>query len=133
MNGMTKDQLRFATASGAVSKASIKSTGEEFEIVVQTTNGSTAPVVSARHKTPRTFTNPANALSFLHSVGITAGEFSTEDWTPRPQVRHATARHLSDDDLENILQQAVRADNAPSMPSPLTVDVAGIAAGFRRG
>lgn len=134
MSGMTKDQLRFANSNGVVSKACLQFSGDGFQIIVHTTTGSATPVITSRASEPRTFTNPANALSFLQSVGITAGEFNTKDWTPKVQARQATARHLSDDDLESILEQTVRTDKgsqAPPPPSSLMVDVAGVMAGFR--
>lgn len=134
MCGMTKDQLRFANSNGVVAKTCLQSCGDGFQIVVHTSIGNTIPIVSSRAKEARTFTNPANALAFLRSVGITAGEFNTEDWTPKAQARQVTAQHLTNDALESILEQAARADTAtttPLAPRSVMVDVAGVMAGLR--
>lgn len=138
MNTITKDQLRFAQSSGIVDKASIHSESSQFQVIVRTTTGQESQLVAARTKEPRTFANPANALSFLHGIGITKGEFNTKDWTPKAVEAQATTQRLSDADLKNILQSLHQGEqqgsyNPPNAYSsnPVQVDVAALAASMR--
>ena len=139
MNIITKDQLRFAQSSGIVDKASIRSEGNQFQVIVHTTTGQENQLVAARTKEPRTFTNPANALSFLHGIGITRGEFNTKDWTPKAVETPATTQRLNDADLKSILcslqqgelQDSYNSQNACSS-SRVQVDVAALAERMHR-
>lgn len=138
MNTITKDQLRFAQSSGIVDRASIHSEGNQFQVIVHTTTGQESQLVAARTKEPRTFANPANALSFLHGIGITKGEFNTKDWIPKTVDAQAPAQQLSNADLENILRSIQQGEqqgfynpqNACSS-NPVQVDVAALAASMR--
>lgn len=140
MNTITKDQLRFAQSSGIVDRASIHSEGNQFQVIVHTTTGQESQLVAARTKEPRTFANPANALSFLHGIGITKGEFNTKDWTPKAAEAQATTQRLSDADLKNIWQSLQHGESQSTynpqnacLSSPVQVDVAALAASMRRG
>ena len=139
MNTITKDQLRFAQSSGIVDKASIHSEGSQFQVIVRTTTGQESQLVAARTKEPRTFANPANALSFLHGIGITKGEFNTKNWTPKAVESQPTLQPLSNDKLKNILcsmQQSGIQDASSSQSAfqhnHVQVDVAALAASMRR-
>ena len=85
MSNMTLEQLRVANASGGISGVTLKGQGSAFLVQINTRSGADAVLTKARSNEPRRFGNPLVALSLLHDLGITAGQFDASAWAPAQQ------------------------------------------------
>jgi hypothetical protein len=82
MQTLTLEQLRATVGAGGVTGATIKAQGPAFLVEVSTQAGGTAVLVLTRTKEPRRFADPRKAMELLLGVGIAAGAYDVQLWSP---------------------------------------------------
>jgi len=86
MHTLTLEQLRATTDAGGVAGVTLKAQGGAFYVKVDTRNGDEAVLAKARSSEPRSFGNPAQALTLLRALGLAVGSFDVQDWNPEDRA-----------------------------------------------
>jgi hypothetical protein len=81
MQTLTFEQLRSATVAGGVSGVTVKAQGGGFFVQIATRNGD-AILTKARSTELRCFSNPFQAITLLHGIGITNGTYDVSQYDP---------------------------------------------------
>ncbi|KMQ81292.1 Prevent host death protein, Phd antitoxin [Candidatus Burkholderia pumila] len=82
MHTLTLEQLRATIDTGGVAGVTLKALGGAFYVQVDTRNGGEAVLAKARSSEPRSFGNPAQALTLLRGLGLVVGSFDVQEWNP---------------------------------------------------
>jgi hypothetical protein len=86
MHTLTLEQLRATTDAGGVAGVTLKAQGGAFYVQVDTRNGGEAVLTKARSSEPRSFGNPAQALTLLRGLGLLVGSFDVQEWNPEDKA-----------------------------------------------
>ncbi|WP_338849698.1 hypothetical protein V8J88_11625 [Massilia sp. W12] len=82
MQTLSLEQFRTAVAAGGVASVSLQAIDGEFFVRIHTCNNTQALLAHARSNSPRGFPNPLPAITLLHKLGVTVGEFDISQWNP---------------------------------------------------